>query len=153
MNAAVAPKIASMPAVAADAVPWIPLSPGKAFKPLRFLAGNRGFVELLRLAPGEAIPRHRHSGEVHAFNLQGARELDGGECVGPGDYVFEPAGNVDAWRAVGNETLIVLVVVMGAVEYLDDAGGVTQRYDASRLEALYRSHCESIGVEALDLAG
>lgn len=33
----------------AESVPWIPLGPGEAFKPLRFLASNRGRVLLLRL--------------------------------------------------------------------------------------------------------
>ena len=150
MNAAI-PLLAVHCHVATDAVPWVPLSPGKAFKPLRFLAGNRGFVELLRLEPGAAIARHRHTGEVHAFNLHGARELDTGEHVGPGEYVYEPAGNVDSWRVAGDDTLIVLVVVMGAVEYLDDAGNVAQRYDAARLEKLYRRHCEESGIAAPDL--
>lgn len=47
-------------------VPWVPLSEGKSFKPLRFLSGKRGFAELLRLEPGAVIPLHRHTGEVHA---------------------------------------------------------------------------------------
>jgi 2,4'-dihydroxyacetophenone dioxygenase len=139
--------------IAADAVPWVPLSPGKAFKPLRFMPDDGGFVELLRLQPGEAIPRHRHTGEVHAVNLQGRRELDSGERVGPGDYVYEPPGNVDSWRAVGDETLIVLVVVTGAVEYLDERDNVTQRYTASVLDGIYRRHCAAAGLEAIVLEG
>jgi quercetin dioxygenase-like cupin family protein len=126
---------------------------GKSFRPLRFLAGDRGFVELLRLQPGEAIARHRHTGEVHAFNLQGWRELDTGERVGPGGYVYEPAGNVDSWKVNGDEALIVLVVVMGAVEYLDSTGEVTHRYTASTLEEIYRRHCAAVGIAAVDLAG
>jgi len=134
-----------------DAVPWVPLGPDKAFKPLRFLAGDRGFVELLRLEPGSVIPRHRHTGEVHAWNLAGSRRLDSGELVGPGDYVYEPVGNEDAWAVEGEVPLVVLVVVMGVVEYLDDAGHVTRRYAAGTLRDLYRAHCERIGLAALDL--
>ena len=98
---------------------------------------NRGFVELLRLEPGAAIPLHRHTGEVHAFNLQGTRELCTGERVGPGDYVYEPAGNVDAWKAMGETPLIVFVVVMGAVEYLGPDDAVTPRYTAETLRTEY----------------
>jgi quercetin dioxygenase-like cupin family protein len=141
---------AFVPPIAADTLPWVPLGPGKSFKPLRFLAADRGFVELLRLEPGQAIARHRHTGEVHAFNLQGWRELDTGERIGPGDYVYEPEGNVDSWKVVGDETLIVLVVVMGAVEYLDPAGNVSQRYMASTLEDIYRRHCAASGIVADD---
>ncbi|MEO6689402.1 MAG: cupin domain-containing protein [Dokdonella sp.] len=131
--------------------PWVPLSAGKAFKPLRFFADNRGFVELLRLDPGTAIPLHRHTGDVHAFNLEGTRELDSGERVGPGDYVYEPAGNTDAWKVVGDIPLVVLVVVTGAVEYLDAEGAVISRYTAERLFDLYLAHCDACGIEPLDL--
>src|SRR5687768_13295743 len=68
-------------------MPWIPLSPTKSFQPLRFFSDKRGFVELLRIEPGEEIMLHRHTGEVHAFNLQGSRLLGSGELIGPGEYV------------------------------------------------------------------
>lgn len=137
--------------LAQASAPWVPLSAGKAFKPLRFFADNRGFVELLRLDPGTAIPLHRHTGEVHAFNLEGTRELDSGERVGPGDYVYEPGGNTDAWKVVGDIPLVVLVVVTGAVEYLDADGAVISCYTAERLFDLYLAHCGACGIEPLDL--
>lgn len=137
--------------IAPQSIPWVPLSPGKAFKPLRFLREDRGFVELLRLQPGEAIPLHRHSGEVHAFNLDGTRELDTGEVIGPGGYVYEPAGNVDAWKVVGDLPLTVLVVVMGAVEYLGIDGTVISRWTASRLFDAYHDYCAEHGVPVADL--
>jgi 2,4'-dihydroxyacetophenone dioxygenase len=139
--------------LAQDGVPWVPLSPGKSFKPLRFLRDDRGFVELLRLAPGETIPLHRHTGEVHAFNLQGSRQLCTGEVVWPGDYVYEPTGNVDWWTAIGETPLIVLVVVMGAVEYLDADGAVAHRYTAQTLQELYREYCVERGIAVRDLVG
>jgi hypothetical protein len=64
-------------------VPWIPTGPGTSFRPLRFAAG--GWPELMRLEPGSAVALHRHTGEVHAFNLAGTREIFGtGERAGPG---------------------------------------------------------------------
>jgi len=137
--------------LAQDGVPWVPLPSGKSFKPLRFLRGDRGFVELLRLAPGEAIPLHRHTGEVHAFNLEGSRQLCTGEVIWPGDYVYEPTGNIDSWTAIGEVPLIVLVIVMGAVEYLDADGNVTRRYTARTLEDLYREHCVARNIAFRDL--
>ena len=50
-----------------DSMPWIPTGPGKSFRPLRFAAD--GWSELMRLEPGSAVAVHRHTGEVHAFNL------------------------------------------------------------------------------------
>jgi hypothetical protein len=147
------PGIASLPARVAEhgALPWIPLAAGKSFKPLRFMSDNRGFVELLRLEPGAVIPVHRHTGEVHAFNLEGTRELCTGELIGPGDYVYEPAGNIDAWKAVGEVPLVVFVVVMGAVEYLGPGDSVTARYTAETLRTEYHRYCAEKSIEPLDL--
>ena len=43
------------------------------------------------MQPGAIMPLHRHTGEIHAYNLAGTRTLCTGEVIGPGDYVFEPA--------------------------------------------------------------
>lgn len=137
--------------LAQSAAPWVPLSPGKSFKPLRFLRDNRGFVELLRLEPGAEIALHRHTGEVHAFNLEGTRQLCTGEVIGPGDYVYEPVGNTDSWKVVGDAPLVVLVVVMGAVEYLAADQTVTARYTSDTLMHLYHAHCQAQGIAPLDL--
>src|SRR5262249_47546762 len=85
-----------------DGMPGIATGPGKWFGPLRFAAD--GWSELMRLEPGAGVPLHRHTGEVHAFNLAGSREIVGtGERAGPGGYVYEPAGLIDGWAAVGDE--------------------------------------------------
>lgn len=127
---------------------WIPEGDGKWARPLRFLSAGRGWVELMRLMPGVKLGWHRHTGEVHAYNLQGQRRLCTGEIVGPGDYVHESAGNVDWWEAVGDEPLIVYVVVMGEVEYLDDHGAVSRRITTADRIADWRRWCEGSGVDA-----
>ena len=137
--------------VADKDIPWVPLGEGKFFKPLRFFKNDGGFVELLKLDPGVEIPWHRHTGLVHAYNLQGSRVLDSGEVIGPLDYVFEAPGNIDKWKVVGDTQLIVHVVVEGAVQYLDADGNVLKEYKASNLEALYRQHCQAKGLTYHDL--
>jgi 2,4'-dihydroxyacetophenone dioxygenase len=138
----------------ADRVPWIPLGAGEAFKPLRFLAGNRGRVLLLRLDPGSVVPPHRHTGDVHAFNLEGHRELiDNGEVVGPGDYVYEPAGNADSWRVVGDEPCIMFIATRGVMEYLDENGSVRQRDSTETMRDAYLQHCRAHGLDVVDLDG
>ena len=127
-------------AVDTSRIPWVPLGPGESFKPLRFLPNGR--VLLLRLDPGTLVPRHRHLGEVHAFNLAGSRQLDNGEVVGPGGYVYEPAGNVDSWQAVGQEPVIVHITSFGAMEYLDELGGVVRSDSGSSLRETYLRYCE-----------
>ena len=104
-------------------VPWVASdTPGKRSKLLR--ASAQGFVELLHMAPGVVMPLHRHTGEVHVYQLSGRRQLCTGEVVGPGDYVYEPAGNVDWWKVIGDEPMLALVVVAGEVEFIGPDGAV-----------------------------
>ena len=102
-----------------DAMPWMPTGPGKSFRPLRFAAD--GWSELMRLEPGSAVAVHRHTGDVHAFNLAGTREILGtGERVGPGNYVYE---------------------------YLGENGEVIESVNAETQRAVYLAWCREHGVE------
>jgi 2,4'-dihydroxyacetophenone dioxygenase len=137
----------------AESIPWIPLGPGESFKPLAFLQNERGRVLLLRLEPGTVVPRHRHSGEVHALNLSGHRRLiETGQIVGPGDYVYEPAGNVDSWVAVGDTPCIVHIIAHCGMEYLGDDDAVLRRDSASSLREAYERHCADHGLPVQDLS-
>jgi 2,4'-dihydroxyacetophenone dioxygenase len=138
-------------AVTPDTMEWIPGGSGKYSKPLRFLSDNRGFVELFRLDSGAVVRPHRHTGEVHALNLEGSRQLGTGEIICAGEYVYEPAGNVDTWKVVGAERAVILVVVMGEVEYLGPGGVVTGRCNATTQWEAYCRHCRETGTQPLDL--
>jgi quercetin dioxygenase-like cupin family protein len=136
----------------AASIPWIPLGPGESFKPLRFLSNDRGRVLLLRLDPGTVVPRHRHLGEVHGFNIAGSRKLiESGEIAGLGAYVYEPAGNVDSWMAVGDEPVIVHITSFGAMEYLGDDDQVLRRDTASSLHQIYLRYCEEHNLTPVNL--
>jgi quercetin dioxygenase-like cupin family protein len=134
--------------------PWVPSdTPGKSARLLRFLPNDEGFVELLRMEPGVAMPLHRHSGEIHAYNVSGSRQLCTGEVIGPGDYVYEPAGNVDWWRVVGDEPMIALVVVRGTVEFLAADGSVRSTANALTQRNELERYCRAQGLTMPDLIG
>lgn len=127
------------------AMPWIPTGAGKSFRPLRFAAD--GWSGLMRLEPGSAVAVHRHTGDVHAFNLAGTREIFGtGERVGPGHYVYEPAGTIDAWAAIGDEPCVVHIKVTGTIEYLGEDGQVIESVNAGTQRALYLNWCREQAV-------
>lgn len=137
--------------VASADLPWIPAAtPGKSAKPLRFL-GDHGFVELLRMEPGTTMPLHRHTGVVHVHQLSGQRQLDNGQVIGPGDYILEPAGNVDWWTVVGDEPMLAFAVVLGEVEFLGPGGDVCAVANAASQRADYLRHCAAHGLPARDL--
>jgi len=132
-------------------VPWIRLGEGRELKPLRFLSEDRGYIALLRIQPGAVVPVHRHTGEVHSFTIEGERELHTGEIVGPGDYVFEPAGHVDTWKGAGTGPALVLVVVYGAADHVGPTDQQERRFSSNNVEKMYRAHCEAQGLKMLDL--
>jgi quercetin dioxygenase-like cupin family protein len=120
-------------------LPWVEVGPGVSLKLLHGRVDADTRALLLRLEPGTVMGRHRHQGEVHALNLLGQRQLlDTGEVVGPGGYVYEPAGNVDSWRAVGDEPVVIFVTVRGAIETLDERDQVTGRDSTGSLAETYR---------------
>lgn len=130
--------------IATASLDWVPLRPGISMRPLHFEAD--GYALQLKVEPGAVVTRHRHTGEVHALNLSGCREIvDTGEVVGPGDYVFEPAGNEDAWRCHGDEPCIVHITLTGRVEYLDANGEVTSYTDRDTALHEYLEYCGSVG--------
>ena len=128
-----------------EALPWQLLRPGFEMKLVRGgETDDDTRVQILRLQPGTVIPRHRHTGEIHAINLQGSRKLlDTGEVIGPGGYVYEPPGNNDTWMAVGDEPLVIFLTARGAIEYIDDAGQVTGRTSTPSITQGYRAYLAS----------
>jgi hypothetical protein len=121
---------------------WVPLADGLSFKPLTFFPGDTGYQLLLRLEPGTIIPRHRHTGEIHAFNIAGTRRiLTNGEEVGPGTYIHERVGNVDTWQAIGDDVCIVHIEAKGRIEYLDDDDNVIRHTSATTARADYLAWC------------
>ena len=128
-----------------ETIPWVPLRDGVSMRPLHFEAD--GYALQLKVEPGTTITRHRHTGPVHALNLSGYREIiDTAEIVGPGEFVFEPAGNVDSWRCHGEEACVVQLSLRGRVEYLDECGHVTSYSDSSTALSAYRDHCRVHGL-------
>jgi len=58
-----------------ESLPWQPVRPGFSVKLLRGGGDDDTRVQLLRLEPGTVIPRHRHTGEVHANRLLDPRQV------------------------------------------------------------------------------
>ena len=126
-----------------DTIDWVPLSAGTSFKPITFFPGDTGYQLLLRVEPGTVVPRHRHTGEVHAFVLSGQRRIHGGNgIIRAGSYVYEPVGNIDSWEAVGNEPCVVHIEVDGRVEYLNPDDTVHHQTDATTARAAYVAWCD-----------
>ena len=163
----------SIPTVDTTAMDWIPLSPGLWFKPLRFFIDDTGYQLLLRIEPGTVIPPHRHTGEIHAYNLAGhRRSITTGDASelrcrpdcsnrapsnqgASGSVIPErplttatsssppKIGNHDTWEAIGDEDCIVHLEANGRVEYLDGDGNLIRHTDATTARNDYLAHCNA----------
>jgi quercetin dioxygenase-like cupin family protein len=131
---------------AIEALPWQLISPGFELKVIHGGASDHDTrALLLRVAPGTRIEKHRHTGEIHALNLAGTRQiLETGQVVGPGEYVYEPPGNVDSWVATGDEPAIVFLTARGALEYLDERGDVLRRSTTTSVTASYERYLTDV---------
>lgn len=135
--------------IAADSLPWMPLAPGIATKPLRFAGEER--TQLLKVDPGTSVGLHAHSGFVHAYTISGARRLDGDVVAGPGSYVFEPNGNRDCWECAGDEPVVLFIHMTGALVSLGEGGSETGRTTTESLRASYLAWCQTEGLEPVAL--
>jgi 2,4'-dihydroxyacetophenone dioxygenase len=127
---------------------WIPLTAGTSFKPITFFPNDAGYQLLLKVEPGTVVPRHHHTGEIHAFVISGARRINGSDMViGTGTYVYEPVDNVDTWEAIGDEPCVIHIEVNGRIEYLDNKGNVERYTDAATARATYLQWCSANGTD------
>jgi hypothetical protein len=71
--------------------------------------------------------------------------------IGQGDYVYEPVGNTDTWKVVGDVPCVIFVTVIGGVEFLGPDNTVTRTVSGDTLKEIYQQHCAMNGIEALNL--
>ena len=87
------------------------------------------FVNIIEWAAGTQLPRHHHTGWVHAYTMTGSwRYLEYDWVAEANSYVHEPPGT--------NHTLLVeedvkaMFVTQGAFIYFDDDDRITSYSDA-----------------------
>lgn len=125
-------------------IPWIPQSDRVWFKPVRFDLTTGSWINLLKVKPGGAVNRHRHSGgKVMAFTLQGQwRYLEREWVAKPGTFVYEPPGDIHTLVVDGEEEMITLFILEGIIQYLDDNDKVVYQDDLFSKMNLYYKYCE-----------
>lgn len=139
-------------AIGADTVPWVPLSEGVEYRPVRFDLATGSWANVLRIQPGAQLGRHRHSGgPVQAYTLEGRWwYLERDWVAEPGTFVWEPPGDIHTLQT-GEEGMTTFFVTEGVLQFfgadgrLDHEDTVFTRYQG------YVAHCERHGIEVVDL--
>ena len=151
-------------------IPGIPAALHRAEKDLPFVEFQEGvefqllqvdveaglWVIRARFDPGVTIQRHRHTGEVFAFTLQGSwKYLEYPQVNRAGSYLFEPAGSIHTLHvpATNEEVTDVWFAIRGANLNLDEEGKVESVLDAGAALEIYLALCEAGGHGRPDVIG
>lgn len=92
----------------ADEGEWQEIGPGLTAKTL-FVDHLRGTItSLMKMAPGGALPPHRHLGNEQFYILEGDCSVQGAQ-LGPGDFHRAAAGTVhESTSTVGGTTFLLI---------------------------------------------
>lgn len=126
-------------------LPFIDIGDGALLQLLRVDLANGVWVVRNRFAPGTTIARHRHTGHVDAFTLQGSwHYLESPEAVNvAGSYLFEPADSVHTLHVpeTNDVETDVWFTIHGANLNLDAGDRIELVINAHTILAYYRMIC------------
>jgi len=135
-------------AIPGDERVWVPQADNVWFRPLMLNTVDGGWANLLRVRRSGVLSRHRHPAPVHGLVLRGSwRYLEHDWVARAGSYVYEPPGEVHTLVVdAGEEEMITLFHVSGALIYVDEQGRPTGYDDVHTKIALCRAHYRQNGL-------
>jgi 2,4'-dihydroxyacetophenone dioxygenase len=137
-----------------DAIPWVPQADGVWFRPLRLSPGLGTWSNLLRVTRKGRINLHRHLAPVEAWVIRGQwRYLEHDWVARPGNYVYEPAGDVHTLITEGDEEMITLFTMHGPIEYIGPNGELLFTETAETKLRRYLNFCAAGGTGAVPVIG
>jgi len=131
-------------------VPWQALDrslPGVLVKYLRIDQRNNETVSLVKIPVGSRLPRHRHTGPVSVYTVQGRwRYLEHGWVAEEGSFVQEAAGSCHTPEVLNCQGVaaITLNLVRGDLQIMSRNGkvvGIENADTACQRRANANSYC------------
>jgi quercetin dioxygenase-like cupin family protein len=102
-----------------------------------------------KFKPGFELPKHMHTGCVHAFTISGHWQYKEHQIVyGPGAFIFEPAGSFHTLEVLADnteETEIIFVIEGAYIDY-DENGNVTGVVNGETALEGYYALCDAEGL-------
>ncbi|WP_067927442.1 2,4'-dihydroxyacetophenone dioxygenase family protein [Alicyclobacillus shizuokensis] len=125
-----------------DASPWIPFVENVWIRHLTFDVRNNSATNVLWVAAGGKLGRHRHRGPVNGYTLEGSwRYLEYDWVAHPGDYVRESPGRCHT--LVSESGMKTIFQLNGALEFLDENERIIETVDVFWFIDHYLSYCEA----------
>lgn len=120
--------------------PWIPFTEGTWLRHLTFDVRNNYAVNILRIAPGVTLPRHRHRAQVTGYVLKGSWKYAEYDWIAkPGDFIRESPGRTHTLVSEeGMETIFQLGLPL---EFLDEDERLIETVDVFWFIDHYLTYC------------
>jgi 2,4'-dihydroxyacetophenone dioxygenase len=127
---------------------WVPLGDGVWSRPLQLNVTQGQYTHVLRVDRAGIVARHRHSGAVHAYVLEGRwHYLEHDWVAEEGAFVFEPPGETHTLVVPeGCDRMLTLFQVNGTLVYVDPDGATTGYDDVFTRLAASRAHYAECGL-------
>jgi len=138
-----------------ESIPWVPWEIAenvylKIFK----VDPIHGLMLLAMKTPGGVqLGRHRHTGFVQLYTVQGAwKYAEHDWTARPGDVVYETADSVHTFVGLPGDDVIAFVVLNGTLEFLDDQDNILWTESWRTALERQRRYCEANGIECPDVS-
>jgi 2,4'-dihydroxyacetophenone dioxygenase len=140
-------------------LPWVPFTPYSEHVLVKYfkLDPVRGEVIALLKAPAKGeMPRHRHTGTVIVYTVQGRWKYREHEWIAEkGSIVYETAGSSHTPEAIppldGEDEIVTLNIIQGELLFVSDKGQVLAAEDWKSGWDRYEAYCRAHGVTPKDL--
>ena len=132
-----------------EEAPWVDTGTGVELKVMRVDLVKGTWVIRNRFQPGVQLQRHRHTGPVEGYTLQGRwHYLEYDFMSVAGSYIHEPANSVHTLHVPEDNTepTDVFFVIEGALLNLSDDDTVESVFDAHSMLEAYYALLEAAGV-------
>ena len=132
-----------------DDIPWVDTGSGVEIKLVQADIELGLWIVRNRFAPGAAVQKHKHTGQVFGYTLSGAWKYAEYPYVNrAGSFLFEPAGSEHTLTVLEDniEPTDVWFQIYGANLNLDADGNVESITDAAGIYEAYMYLCEAQGL-------
>jgi quercetin dioxygenase-like cupin family protein len=140
-------------------LPWVPFTPYSERVLVKYfkLDPVRGEVIALMKAPAKGqMPRHRHTGTVIVYTVQGRWKYREHDWIAePGSVVYETAGSSHTPEALppdsGGADIVTLNIIQGELLFVNDNGQVLAAENWKSGWDRYAAFCHANGIVPKDL--
>ena len=124
-----------------EASPWVPFMPNTWIRHLLFDVRNNYAVNILKVAAGGSLGRHRHRAQVTGYVLKGSwKYVEYDWIATPGDYIRESPGRTHTLVSDhGMETIFHLGLPL---EFLDENDRLIETVDVFWFIDHYLNYCK-----------